>query len=210
VPTEAQGPSTNLVRVVVTDDGSPALSATNAFTVVVREVNIAPMLENLPDQTVAELATLTVTNRATDADVPANVLLYRLERAPEGAVINTKGIFTWTPTEAQGPSTNLVTVVVTDDGSPTLSATNSFTVIVTAPPPRPVILSITEYKHICTVSWSSVPEQRYQLQYKSVLDDGEWTDTGSEIVASGPATSISDYLGDASQRFYRVVLLSPP
>ena len=86
----------------------------------------------------AELATLTVTNAATDSDLPANVLSYRLEGAPEGATIDAQGVITWTPTEAQGPSTNLITVVVTDDGSPALSATNTFTVIVSEVNTAPV------------------------------------------------------------------------
>src|SRR5262245_64519353 len=40
------------------------------------------------------------------------------------------GEISWTPTEAQGPSTNTVSVSVTDNGSSNLSVTNSFTVIV--------------------------------------------------------------------------------
>jgi hypothetical protein len=35
-------------------------------------------------------------------------------------------LFTWTPTEAQGPSTNQITVRVTDNGASPLSATASF------------------------------------------------------------------------------------
>jgi hypothetical protein len=33
-------------------------------------------------------------------------------------------VFTWTPDESQGPSTNLIVVIVNDNGSPSLSATN--------------------------------------------------------------------------------------
>src|SRR3989442_412320 len=40
------------------------------------------------------------------------------------------GAISWTPTEAQGPSTNAVSVSVTDDGVPSLSVTNTFQVIV--------------------------------------------------------------------------------
>ncbi len=92
----------------------------------------------------AELSTLTVTNAATDSDLPANGLSYHLEGAPEGAAIDTQGVLTWTPTEAEGPSTNLITVVVTDDGSPVLSATNTFTVIVSEVNTAPVLASITD------------------------------------------------------------------
>ena len=49
-------------------------------------------------------------------------------KKPAGATINSNGVITWTPSEAQGPSTNTLTSVVSD-GS--LSATNSFVVIVT-------------------------------------------------------------------------------
>src|SRR5205809_6027343 len=41
-----------------------------------------------------------------------------------GVAVNpTAGVLTWTPTETQGPSTNTITVKVTDNGRPALSAT---------------------------------------------------------------------------------------
>ncbi|MGC8989657.1 MAG: hypothetical protein ACP5MD_06005, partial [Verrucomicrobiia bacterium] len=42
----------------------------------------------------------------------------------------TTGLFTWRPNEFQGGTNYLISVIVTDDGSPALSATNSFTVTV--------------------------------------------------------------------------------
>ncbi len=74
---------------------------------------------------------------ATDLDVPANTLTFALVSGPAGLTVSSGGIVKWTPTELQGPSTNTVTVKVTDDGTPPLSATNSFTVVVNevnAPP----------------------------------------------------------------------------
>src|SRR5438128_11110530 len=88
-PTEAQGPSTNLITVKVTDNGAPQLSDTKSFTVVVTEANSAPVLTVPPDQTVIELSTLTVTNTASDADLPANTLTFSLVSAPAGANMNT-------------------------------------------------------------------------------------------------------------------------
>src|SRR3989449_10244788 len=73
-PSEAQGPSTNVVMVRVFDDGTPSLSATNSFTVVMNEVNSAPVLTVPAPQTVRVGATLIVTNIAVDADLPANLL----------------------------------------------------------------------------------------------------------------------------------------
>ena len=128
----------------MTDNGVPPLSATNSFTVTVNEVNTAPVLPAQTDRSLDELTLLTVTNTATDADVPANVLSYELLVAPAGAVIDAQGVITWTPTESQGPSTNTITTVVTDDGVPPLSATNSFTVTVNEVNTAPVLPAQTD------------------------------------------------------------------
>jgi len=82
---------------------------------VVNEVNAAPVLAAIGNQTVTEETLLTFTATATDADVPAQSLTFSLDAgAPAGASITSGGVFTWTPTEAQGPSTNAVTVRVSD------------------------------------------------------------------------------------------------
>src|SRR5204863_116451 len=83
--------------------GVPSLNDTKSFTVVVNEVNSAPVLAALGNQTINEGATLTFTVSATDADLPANSLTYSLEAgAPAGASINsTTGLFSWTPSENQ-------------------------------------------------------------------------------------------------------------
>src|SRR5213075_1897807 len=139
-PTEAQGPSTNLIKVKVTDNGAPPLSATNSFTVVVNEVNSAPVLTVPADQAINVLDALVVTNTASDADLPANTLSFGLVSAPTGVLLDANtGVLSWTPTEAQGPSTNLIKVKVTDNGAPPLSATNSFTVVVNEVNSAPVL-----------------------------------------------------------------------
>jgi hypothetical protein len=43
---------------------------------------------------------------------------------------SSSGVLNWTPGEAQGPAANTITVRVTDNGVPSLSATKSFTVTV--------------------------------------------------------------------------------
>jgi len=144
-PSESQGPGTYTITTVVTDNGTPQLSATNAFNVTVNEINLPPVLNMPPNTNINELATLTVTVSATDTDVPTNTLCFSLISPPTGMVINTNsGLITWTPTEAQGPSTNIITVVVTDRNTNAvnaqqLSATNSFTVIVNEVNSPPVL-----------------------------------------------------------------------
>ena len=151
-PSQTQSPSTNTLTMVVTNTDSydlvnPYLSATNSFTVIVREVNMAPVLPVIPPQTVSELTLLTVTNTASNANIHSTVTGYALVNPPSGAAINASGIFTWTPSQNQSPSTNTVTTVVTNANpydlvNPNLTATNSFTVVVrevNAAPVLPII-----------------------------------------------------------------------
>jgi hypothetical protein len=44
MPTEAQGPGTNVISIIVADNGTPSLSATQTFTAIVNEANSAPVL----------------------------------------------------------------------------------------------------------------------------------------------------------------------
>src|SRR2546421_4555679 len=116
-PSEAQGPSTNVVSVSVTDNGVPALSATNSFTVTVTEVNLAPVLSVPADQTIAEQTGLSVSASATDADLPANTLTFALVSAPLGMSINpASGVISWTPRDRKGPRPNSSHDQVSDDG----------------------------------------------------------------------------------------------
>jgi hypothetical protein len=147
-PTEDQGPSTNRITVQVSDNGSPPLSDTRSFSVVVNEVNRAPVLTVPPNKAIHGLATLVLTNTATDLDVPANTLTFTLVSAPPGMSLDTHtGVLIWTPTETQLPSTNLITVRVTDNGSPPLSDSKSFTVAVNELNSAPV-LTVPPYKVI--------------------------------------------------------------
>jgi hypothetical protein len=139
IPNEAQGPGTYTLTTIVTDNGAPPLSATNSFSVNVTEVNAAPVLPAQASRTILELTPMLVTNAATDPDVPANALSYALLNPPDGAVISASGVISWTPTHSQAPSTNLVTTVVTDNGVPPLSSTNTFAVLVLASNTAPVL-----------------------------------------------------------------------
>ena len=49
MPTEIQGPSTNLIQVRVTDEGQPPLADVRSFTIIVKEVNSAPAIDPIDD-----------------------------------------------------------------------------------------------------------------------------------------------------------------
>jgi hypothetical protein len=135
---------TNSLSVVVTDNGSPPLSATQSFTIYVVLTNHPPMLAPISNQTVVVGTTLNLTNSATDPDSPPSTLTFSFgPGAPFNATLNpTNGVFTWAPNNAQ-VGTNTLNIVVTDNGLPPLSSTQSFLVVVVPPNTPPTLAPIT-------------------------------------------------------------------
>ena len=72
-----------------------------------------------------------------DADVPAQALTVALVSGPAGLVV-TNGVLAWTPTEAQGPSTNEVRVSVSDGVA---TGTNAFNLVVREVNAAPVAMA---------------------------------------------------------------------
>jgi hypothetical protein len=101
-PTQAQRGSSNVFTVQVTDNGTPSLSDTGSFKVVVKG-NSAPALTNVPDFYANALELISFKCRASDSDLPANILTFTLGAgAPQGSRINpTNGIFSWNPSRDQ-------------------------------------------------------------------------------------------------------------
>ena len=129
-PTEAQGGLTPSVTVTVTDNGTGTLTDSETFTITVGDTNVAPVLAAIGNQAVNEGATLSFTASATDADLPIQTLTYSLDAASLalGMSINAStGVFSWTPTEAQGGLAPSVTVTVTDNGTGNLTDSETFT-----------------------------------------------------------------------------------
>src|SRR6185369_8008746 len=122
---EGHGPVTNVVTVIARDNGIPQLTSTQTFRVVVLESHTPPKLAAITNRTIAEGVLLTFTNLASDLDLPPQQLTFTFgPGAPAGAAINaTNGVFTWRPGDTQGGTTNLISVIVTDNGPSTLSAT---------------------------------------------------------------------------------------
>ena len=101
---------------------------------VAAQANYPPVLAPISNQTVLATTTLLVTNSVTDPDLPPQTLIFSLLSAPTNATINpASGLITWTPLIAQSPWTTQIQVKVEDDGSPSLSATQSFWVTVNRP-----------------------------------------------------------------------------
>ena len=125
-------PATNqygLATITITVQDANGGSTSDSFLLTVINVNDPPVLAPIRNRTIFEGNTLQLTASASDAD-PTNTLTFSLgPGAPVGASIDPlTGVFTWTPSEDQGPSTNLISIRVTDNGTPSLSATQIFTV----------------------------------------------------------------------------------
>jgi hypothetical protein len=205
-PTEAQGPSTNSIAVIVTDNSLPPVSVTNTFVVTVLETNSPPVLAAIPDRTVHAGSIVTFTNTASDSDLPANTLAYSLEPgAPANASVGAAtGVFTWPTTDADAGTINPITVRVTDNGAAPNSDAKSFTVTVLA---RPGIQTVIGSGTNATLTWSAIPGTTYRVQFKPDLNTTNWTDLVPDVTASGPAASITDP-PCATQRFYRILVVN--
>ena len=96
--------------------------------------NTPPTIGAVPNQTVNAGVTLLVTNTASDSDLPVQTLTFSPANTfPANATLNSSsGIFSWRPLVSQANTTNVVQIQVTDSGSPNLSASNRFNVVVNA------------------------------------------------------------------------------
>lgn len=102
------------------------LSNNSAADTGVTVSNVAPTLAAIGNQTITETFELTFTAAATDNN--NDTLTYGLSGEPTGASINSSsGLFSWTPTNAQGPGIYTFTVVVSD----TAPLTDSQEIVVT-------------------------------------------------------------------------------
>jgi uncharacterized repeat protein (TIGR03803 family) len=70
----------------------------------------------------------------------------------------------------------------------------------------PVLQPMTRTNDALTLTWSTEPGWKYQLMYSSDLSSGAWTGMGDISTASGPTLTATDWVTNAPQRFYRVVL----
>jgi hypothetical protein len=213
-PGQNQSPGTNLITTVVTnsnpyDSVSPQLVATNSFTVVVNEVNMAPVLQAQSDVSGDENTTLILTNAATEPNIHSITIGYGLINPPAGASIDTNGVITWMPTGAEASTTNVLTTVVTNANpydlvNPMLTATNKFKGIVTDPVVSPLITSVKLTNGVAIVTWTTVPGHNYTLEYQDSPGDG-WTNILPAVTAAGSQASMTNATGGAPHRLYQVV-----
>jgi hypothetical protein len=197
---------TNTFTIVVNDNGLPPLSSTQSFSVFVLPPNAPPTLAPIANRTIHLGATLLITNTATDPDQPPETLTFAFAtNAPAGASLDpVSGLFTWTPGAVFLNTTNLIGIMVTDNGQPPLSNSKFFTATVIA---DPLIQSVVISNSSVVLTWSAIAGQSYRLQSRTNLTDSTWNELSPDIIATGSTASGTDTSGTGIQQFYRVRVL---
>lgn len=129
----------------VTDNGTPQLSDSQSFTWVVSlpHPNQAPTINPIADQNTEQNKNASLQVVASDPD--GDNLSYAASGLPATLSINpTTGLISGNVSAATG--TYPITITVTDDGDPNLSANTSFNWVVSPPPPNqaPVVDPIAD------------------------------------------------------------------
>jgi hypothetical protein len=105
--------------------------------------NTPPVLAPIGNYTVNVGQLVAFVASATATDTPPVTLTFSLLSAPTGATVNPgTGAFLWRPAVTDANTTNLISLMVADDGIPSLSATQSFTAVVN-PLTNAVLSSVT-------------------------------------------------------------------
>jgi uncharacterized repeat protein (TIGR01451 family) len=204
------GTLTNAVSVSA-NSSDPAVANNSAISfVTVKPVHNGPGLPAQADRVWNDPTILVVTNTALDNDIPTLALTYQLLNPSMGATIDANGIITWNSPQSLGPGTYIFQTVVTDNGNPRLSATNSFRVAVQvadgkAQPANTVSLSISN--GIATLTWPATAAQTYRVQFKDSLATANWSNLSPDITATSSTATATDPISSSPQRFYRVLKL---
>ena len=66
------------------------------------------------------------------------------------------------------------------------------------------VTGLTESALGYTLTWTSIPGQRYRLQYRDQLTDPTWKDVPGDVVATGITSEKTDGDTDERMRLYRV------
>ena len=177
-------------------------------TELVGMLNDPPTLEPISNRMIVAGNNLVITNTAVDTNVPPQTLSYSLLAAPsEASLDSSSGVFAWRPTMIQSPSTNLITVRVTDSGSPSLSATQTFAVTVQRPrSPTFSATAVASSFISMTVSGDAGPD--YVLETTTDLVNGStWVPATTNLSAAPPYVWTDPLPAGLQKRFYRVRLM---
>ena len=148
--------------------------------------------------------TLLITNLASDANQPGQMLTYSMPVAPSNAVMNaSNGILNWRPLISQGHTINPFTIVVADNGTPSLSATQYFNVTVrSVTPPTLSSAGMINRTFRFNVNGSIGPDYTVLASTNLVV----WTNLFTTNPAALPFQWFDSNAINAPRQFYRVLI----
>ena len=185
----------------------------NSFSVTVpaytMKVLVIPVLSNTPpvlaaigNRTVNVGQTVAFTVSATDTDKPPQTLTFNLLSGPANATLDpASGNFSWRPDVSQSDTTNTILLKVSDSGVPVLSATQSFTTIVTSLTP-PAISSVGWSNGGFALQINGMAGPDYAIQVSTNLFD--WTTLGTTSSPPMPFIWMDTNAPAPAAQFYRV------
>ena len=161
----------------------PTAAPGSRYSYVVQALtNTAPILAAISSRVVNSGDLLLITNSATDAQSPPQLLTYSLGVAPANATINaTNGLLVWATSEDDAGTTNDFLVIVSDNGLPSLSASQSFTVSVlsTSTPPADAwsMLNLPDTGQTNRYTATYGQDADYSINPPAFADNGDGTVT---------------------------------
>lgn len=205
-------------------DNSPSYPvATNAFSGLGNSFTIAvppytmidllippaptqPVLATISNRTVNVGQTVSFIATATDTNQPQPTLSFSLPTAPTNASVNSNsGLFNWRPLTSQANSTNHFALIVTANDTPSLSATQSFAIVVN-PITLPTLTNAAVSNRQFSLTLNGMAGPDYAIQVSSNLI--VWQTIFSTNSPALPLTWL-DTNSPAQVLFYRAVL-GPP
>jgi subtilisin-like proprotein convertase family protein len=188
------------------DDGSQTggtLGAMRFYRLILLQMVNTLTLPSQSNLVVTVSNAVTVTNTATDSNTNA-VLTYILTNSPAGASISSNGIITWTNAAPAGSSSRFTTIV-TDNGLPSLTASNTFTVFVA---PFPAITNVTVNTTNVTLRWSAPTNDLFQVQWTTnLMPVVNWFPFQAILTSTNGMFTFTDTNAPLVMKFYRLILL---
>ena len=192
---------------VITTAGLISHTETIALTLDgVAQPNTPPVLAAITNRAVNVGQTVAFTASATDTDQPPQTLTFAMLAGATNATLDVNsGAFLFRPLVTQANSTNNFTLQVSDNGTPSMSATQSFVVVVN-PLFAPAVSSISTAGGQFSFRFSGQAGPDYAIETSTNLT--QWNNI---FITNSPALPFvwTDTNSAAPQRFYRVKL-GPP
>jgi hypothetical protein len=169
--------------------------------------NTAPFFTGTPGWFYAVTnAPFIYTNTAQDWDVPAQQLTYVVTNSlgVTNLTINpTNGVITWTTNGLQVGLTNVITTIVTDNGVPPMSATNTLTVVVSTNAPGPFTHligsgAVPQFTRITLggqgvqFQWTAPQRDQFQIRWTTNLASASWQWFPNVITSTNTSFSFVD------------------